>query len=134
MSLCRRSLYRLLLIVAFVPVTATAALPAGITKITSVEGVDEYRLGNGLTVLLFPDATKPTTTVNVTYKVGSRQENYGETGMAHLLEHMVFKGSPRHTDIPTELSSHGSRPNGSTSWDRGTRTTARPAWRTSSST
>ena len=120
MSLYRRSLYRLLLIVAFIPVTATAALPAGITKITSVEGVDEYRLGNGLTVLLFPDATKPTTTVNVTYKVGSRQENYGETGMAHLLEHMLFKGTPSVPSVFVELGRRGMEFNGNTSYDRTT--------------
>jgi zinc protease len=51
-------------------------------------------------VLLFPDETKQTITVNVTYKVGSRNENYGETGMAHLLEHLVFKGTPKHKNIP----------------------------------
>ncbi|HZY07548.1 MAG TPA: insulinase family protein, partial [Ilumatobacteraceae bacterium] len=120
MSLYRRSLYRLLLIVAFIPVTATAALPAGITKITSVEGVDEYRLGNGLTVLLFPDATKPTTTVNVTYKVGSRQENYGETGMAHLHEHMLYKGTPSVPSVFVELGRRGMEFNGNTSYDRTT--------------
>ena len=38
--------------------------------------------------------------------------------MAHLLEHMVFKGSPKHTNIPQELTEHGSRPNGTTSYDR----------------
>lgn len=57
-------------------------------------------------------------TVNITYKVGSRHEGYGETGMAHLLEHMVFKGTPRHPDIPNELSKHGARPNGTTWYDR----------------
>jgi zinc protease len=87
-------------------------------KITSVEGITEYRLANGLTVLLFPDETKQTITVNVTYRVGSRNENYGETGMAHLLEHLVFKGTPRHTNIPQELTAHGARPNGSTWYDR----------------
>jgi zinc protease len=51
-------------------------------------------------VLLFPDASKPTVTVNITYAVGSRHENYGETGMAHLLEHLLFKGTPTHADIP----------------------------------
>jgi predicted Zn-dependent peptidase len=61
---------------------------------------DEYRLKNGLRVLMFPDQTKQTITVNMTYLVGSRHENYGETGMAHLLEHMVFKGTPRHPNIP----------------------------------
>lgn len=94
-------------------------LPAGIERITSVEGITEYRLSsNGLKVLLFPDQTKQTITVNMTYLVGSANENYGETGMAHLLEHLVFKGTPRHPDIPNELSKHGARPNGTTSFDR----------------
>jgi zinc protease len=72
----------------------------------------------GLTVLLFPDASKPTTTVNVTYKVGSAYENYGETGMAHLLEHLVFKGTPARGNIMTELGKRGMNFNGSTGWDR----------------
>ncbi len=77
-----------------------APLPTGVEKVTSVEGFTEYRLSNGLRVLLFPESTKPTITVNVTYQVGSAVENYGETGMAHLLEHLLFKGSPKHTNIP----------------------------------
>jgi zinc protease len=120
MSACRRSLYRLLLIVVFLPVPALAALPAGVTKVASVEGVDEYRLANGLQVLLFVDATKPTTTVDVTYKVGSRQENYGETGMAHLLEHMLFKGTPSVPSVFAELGRRGMQFNGNTSYDRTT--------------
>ncbi|HKI94402.1 MAG TPA: pitrilysin family protein [Gemmatimonadales bacterium] len=84
----------------------------------TVEGITEYGLPNGLKVLLFPDSSKPTITVNITYLVGSRYEGYGETGMAHLLEHMVFKGSPRHRDIPQELTEHGAQPNGTTSFDR----------------
>jgi zinc protease len=87
-------------------------------KGATVEGISEYTLGNGMKVLLLPDQTQQTITVNITYMVGSRHEGYGETGMAHLLEHMVFKGSPRHTDIPKELSDHGARPNGTTSLDR----------------
>src|SRR5215211_33818 len=87
---------------------------AGVERVTSVEGITEYRLKNGLRVLLFPDQTKQTITVNMTYLVGSASENYGETGMAHLLEHLVFKGTPRHTNIPQELTSHGARPNGTT--------------------
>jgi zinc protease len=86
-------------------------------RITSVEGVTEYRLPNGLRALLFPDPTKQTITVNVTYLVGSRHENYGETGMAHLLEHLVFKGTPKHPNIPQELTERGTRPNGTTSSD-----------------
>src|SRR6188474_343842 len=94
------------------------ALPRGMDKVTSVEGITEYKLANGLRVLIFPDPSKSTITVNMTYLVGSRQEGSGERGMAHLLEHMVFKGSPRHPNIPQELTEHGSRPNGSTAWDR----------------
>jgi len=102
---------------AAAPKASRAPLPAP-QKVVTVEGITEYRLGNGLTVLLFPDETKQTITVNVTYKVGSRNENYGETGMAHLLEHLVFKGTPKHQNIPQELTSHGARPNGSTWFDR----------------
>lgn len=87
-------------------------------KITSVEGITEYQMENGLRVLLFPDQSKQTITVNVTYLVGSRHENYGETGMAHLLEHLVFKGTPNHPNIPQELTERGARPNGTTWLDR----------------
>jgi zinc protease len=73
---------------------------------------------NGLRVLLFPDQSKPTITVNVTYLVGSRHENYGETGMAHLLEHMLFKGTPKNPSIDKEFNSRGMRINGTTSLDR----------------
>jgi zinc protease len=97
---------------------AASALPAGVVKGPSVEGITEYRLPNGLKVLLFPDASKPTVTVNVTYLVGSRHENYGETGMAHLLEHMMFKGAPKNLSIPQEFASRGMEFNGTTSYDR----------------
>ncbi|VAW41923.1 Zinc protease [hydrothermal vent metagenome] len=97
---------------------AFAKLPKGVEKITSVEGITEYQLKNGLQVLLFPDISQETITVNITYYVGSKHENYGETGMAHLLEHLVFKGTPRHKDIPKELTDHGAEPNGTTWTDR----------------
>ncbi len=93
-------------------------VPKGMKKITSVEGITEYQMDNGLKVLMFPDPSKPTATVNITYLVGSRHEGYGETGMAHLLEHMVFKGTPGHPNIPQELTEHGARPNGTTWYDR----------------
>jgi zinc protease len=102
----------------FVALAAHAALPAGITQGATVEGVTEYRLANGLTVLLFPDATKAKTTVNVTYRVGSAYENYGETGMAHLLEHLVFKGTPNRGSIMEELGRRGMSFNGSTGQER----------------
>lgn len=102
-------------------VAATVATPLCAQDVTggaTVEGITEYTLPNGLQVLLFPDASKPTTTVNITYFVGSRHEAYGETGMAHLLEHLVFKGTPNHPDIPQELTERGARPNGTTWFDR----------------
>jgi zinc protease len=107
-----------LLVLAFFAFAASAALPPGMTQGPTIEGVTEYKLANGLTVLLFPDASKATTTVNVAYEVGSAYENYGETGMAHLLEHMVFKGTPARGNIMTELGKRGMRYNGSTSFDR----------------
>ena len=97
---------------------AQGDLPKGVERVATVEGITEYRLENGLRVLLFPDPSKPTITVNITYLVGSRHEGYGETGMAHLLEHMVFKGTPRHPNIPQELTEHGASPNGTTWYDR----------------
>src|SRR3954468_12273586 len=84
------------------------------TKIATVEGVTEYRLANGARVLLFPEASRPTVTVNLTVLVGSRHEGYGETGMAHLLEHMVFKGTPLFPDVPKALRDHGANFNGTT--------------------
>jgi zinc protease len=98
--------------------TENKVLLAPPVKVATVEGITEYRLQNGLRVLLFPDQSKQTITVNITYMVGSKFENYGETGMAHLLEHLVFKGTPNHTNIPQELTEHGARPNGTTWVDR----------------
>lgn len=96
--------------------TAPAATP--LRPVRTVEGITEYRLANGLQVLLAPDDAKPTTTVNLTYRVGSRHENYGETGMAHLLEHLLFKGSPKHPKVWAEFTRRGLRANGSTWLDR----------------
>lgn len=109
-----------LALVGLVPLGASAAesLPAGVSAGPSIEAISEYTLDNGLRVLLFPDNSKPTVTVNVTYGVGSAQENYGETGMAHLLEHLVFKGTPTHTDITGEMKRRGIGYNGTTSMDR----------------
>jgi zinc protease len=95
-----------------------AGLPPGVQRVTTVEGVSEYTLPNGLHVLLLQDSSKPTTTVNLTVKVGSRHESYGETGMAHLLEHLMFKGTPRHPEVWSEFTKRGLRANGTTSFDR----------------
>lgn len=95
-----------------------APLPKGVVLGASVEGITEYRLPNGLKVLLFPDSSRPTVTVNVTYLVGSRHENYGETGMAHLLEHLMFKGAKKNPDITRQFADRGMDFNGTTSLDR----------------
>jgi zinc protease len=99
--------------------TDQAADPPQPGKVATVEGITEYRLDNGLRVLFFPDASRPIVTVNLTVFVGSRHEGYGETGMAHLLEHMLFKGTPTHPNVPKALRDHGARIfNGSTWVDR----------------
>ena len=107
-------LLRSLVLVGLLSSVATAAPQ----KIRSVEGITEYRLANGLQVLLYPDATQSTVTVSVTYLVGSRFEGYGETGWAHLLEHMMFKGTPRHRNVTALFEERGGEANGTTDVDR----------------
>ncbi|NJN40380.1 MAG: insulinase family protein [Gammaproteobacteria bacterium] len=97
---------------------ATLRVPQGFSIGPALAGISEYRLPNGLQVLLIPDASQDTTTVAITYLVGSRHENYGERGMAHLLEHMLFKGTPRHANIKGDFTRLGVRYNGTTSYDR----------------
>jgi zinc protease len=87
-------------------------------KLQAIEGIEEYRLPNGVQVLLFPDASKPVVTVSMTVFVGSRHEGYGEAGMAHLLEHMLFKGTDNHREIPKLLKDRGAKFNGTTWYDR----------------
>jgi len=99
----------------FALAVAAADLPH---KVATIEGVTEYRLANGLRLLTVPDPSADTVTAHITYLVGSRHEGYGEKGMAHLLEHMLFKGTQRHPSIKDELTRRGARYNGSTSWDR----------------
>jgi zinc protease len=91
--------------------------PAPPRKITTVEGITEYRLDTGLRVLLFPEPSRPKVTVDLTVLVGSRHEGYGEAGMAHLLEHMLFKGTPDHPNIPGVLTERGARFGGTTQQD-----------------
>lgn len=58
--------------------------------------VRDFTLKNGLRVLLLEDHKTPTVTLQVWYKVGSRNEQYGKTGISHLLEHMMFRGSKKY--------------------------------------
>jgi zinc protease len=58
------------------------------------EAVTETTLDNGLRVLILEDHRSPIATIQTWYKVGSRNEIPGATGLAHFLEHMMFKGTP----------------------------------------
>jgi zinc protease len=109
---------RQFLAIGLILVGRLAAASEPPAKTVSIEGVTEYRLANGARVLLFPESSRPTVTVNLTVLVGSRHEGYGESGMAHLLEHMVFKGTPNHPQVPKALRDHGAAFNGTTNVDR----------------
>src|ERR1041385_6140973 len=114
---------RMLILVSVLAVGTLAmlgaqTLPAGVQKGPSMGGITEYDFPIGLRVLLYPDAAEPRITVNVTYLVGSRHEGYGETGMAHLLEHMDFIETTNGRQIKDELVAHGANWNGTTSDDR----------------
>ncbi|MBU6296392.1 MAG: insulinase family protein, partial [Planctomycetes bacterium] len=102
----------------FIGSWAVAQAPALPRPVSTVENITEYRLENGLRILLYPDPSTSKLTINCTVFVGSRHEGYGETGMAHLLEHMVFKGTPSHPDIPKALKDRGAVFNGTTWVDR----------------
>ena len=108
----------ILTLLALVLGSLTATAGERIGYVTTVEGISEYRLDNGLRVLLMPDESRPTATINITYFVGSKHESYGETGMAHLLEHMLFYGTPDHQDIKAEISERGGVANGTTWYER----------------
>src|SRR5207247_8322205 len=99
-------------------VAGLAAAAEAPRKIVSLEGVTEYQLANGLRLLTLPDPGIDTSTVHITYLVGSRHEGYGEKGMAHLLEHLLFKGSARHPNIKEEFTRRGARWHGTTPHDR----------------
>src|SRR6478672_9247520 len=108
--------YLAFLVVVLCASTALGQSPA---KVASIEGVTEYRLANGARVLLFPEASRPTVTINMTVLVGSRHEGYGETGMAHLLEHMLFKGSKLYPDYEAwnkAIQMHGAVDLNGTTW------------------
>ena len=123
-SVCTKSLFCASLLCCFLVATVNAqqeteALPDGIQKVTSIEGIDEFKIDNGIKLLLLPDGSKPQFTINVTINVGSSHEGYGESGMAHLLEHMLFKGTDKYLDTPKHLKDRGVlNMNGTTWYDR----------------
>ncbi|MFN0119508.1 MAG: M16 family metallopeptidase [Blastocatellia bacterium] len=76
-------------------------------RITEYEGITEYTLNsNGMKVLLAPRRAAPVAAFMVVYRVGSRNEAVGHTGATHLLEHMLFKGTPTyHKRVGTQIAS-----------------------------
>lgn len=109
---------KLILAMLFVSFVVTNSFSQEATFVTSVEGIKEYSLPNGLKILLIPDAAQSNVIVNIVYGVGSRHEGYGESGMAHLLEHMLFKRSAKFTDIKKTIADKGAQANGTTYYDR----------------
>lgn len=97
--------------------TFAADVPAP-KKLGSVEGFTEYQFANGLRLVTFVEPSKPKLTVNMTILVGSRHEGYGEAGMAHLLEHMLFKPTAKHPQPDRDLQERGANYNGTTWVDR----------------
>src|ERR1700749_3085200 len=115
----RTNTFLLILIIMSAGVlTFSQTSPQGVIQKSTIGGITEYDYPNGLRVLLYPDASSPKVTINVTYLVGSRHEGYGETGMAHLLEHMNFIETTNGRQIKNEIVNHGASWNGSTSSDR----------------
>ncbi len=80
----------------------------------------QFKLANGLTVILHRDPTVPVAAVNAWYHVGSANEKPGRTGFAHLFEHLMFEGSKnvKEGEFDTLLESAGGNNNGSTTNDR----------------
>jgi zinc protease len=102
---------------------AEVQLPAGLQFVTEADGISEYKLANGMKVLLVENRVAPVATVMVLYKVGSRNEAVGYTGSTHLLEHMMFKGTPtfnkeKNTQIAATLQKIGAAFNATTWYDR----------------
>lgn len=106
------------LVVAACGAVTALADDAAPKKIGSVEGFTEYQFANGLKLVVFPEPSKPKLTVNMTILVGSRHEGYGEAGMAHLLEHMLFKPTAKHPQPDRDLQERGADYNGTTWVDR----------------
>ncbi len=112
----KRQILYLLAAALLLPLCAEKTSAQSPEKVTSIEGITEYKLDNGVQILLFPDKSKPQFTINMTIEVGSRHEGYGETGMAHLLEHMLFRGTEKYPDSPKWLKDRGVLNMNGTTW------------------
>jgi zinc protease len=111
-----KELFVSLLVLAFVMSTASFAQKGD--KLPPINS-KEYKLKNGLTVILHEDRSTPIVTVGTWYHVGSKNEVVGRTGFAHLFEHMMFQGSANYdNDFFSPLQEAGGSINGTTNQDR----------------
>lgn len=119
-----KRLLALPVLAAAVALHASPPTVEGFSYVKSLGGIDEYRLdANGLRVLLLPEHSAPVLTFMVTYHVGSRNEVTGTTGATHLLEHLMFKGTPKFnraagTGVDQLLERTGAQYNATTWLDR----------------
>jgi zinc protease len=88
--------------------------------VRTLEGIDEYRLPNGLQVLLVPDASKPVVTVQLTVRAGSLQDPAGASGAMHVLEHLMFRARDGQGPAYAAIAQRGIRANATTTHDRTT--------------
>jgi len=102
--------------------TPWAFADTGVAKSSVVQvsagGMSAYTLANGFKIILIPFPTASNVRVELLVKTGSKLEGYGETGMAHLLEHMLFKGAGSRKNIKEDLTALGASWNGTTNADR----------------
>ncbi len=111
----KKTFVGLLMIAVFMTVSVSAQNSVKLPPIK----VKEYKLKNGLRVIFHQDRSTPVVAVNVWYHVGSKNEEPGRTGFAHLFEHMMFQGSKNYnTDYFTPLQEAGGTINGTTNQDR----------------
>src|SRR5436190_8672576 len=75
--------------------SAFAGDPMPATTIDEGSGISETKFSNGLTLLVKPQPDNPACACFIWYTVGSRDEDVGETGLSHYLEHMLFKGTKK---------------------------------------
>jgi zinc protease len=115
--LCLYALASTLLLNSFQVSAQTDKKRSFVSEVTA-GGISSYTLANGFKIILIPFPTASNVRVELLVKTGSKLEGYGETGMAHLLEHMLFKGAGNRKNIKDDLTAMGASWNGTTNADR----------------
>jgi zinc protease len=109
------TLFRVLIVAAVMIVTPAAAAPA----VEIAPDVSSFTLDNGLEVVVIPDHRAPVVTHMIWYKAGSAEDPTGKSGVAHFLEHLMFKGTKNHPpdDFRNVIAEIGGNENAFTSYD-----------------